>query len=62
MFLLSKYMTLSTRFCENKIKEEIFHASTIDVLPTYWDTFLTVVNGREEHPNFKIIWHDCIQT
>ena len=35
--------------------------TTIDGLPASWETFLVVVNGREEHPNFEILWHDCIQ-
>ena len=30
-------------------------------IPASWETFLVVVNGREEHPNFEILWHDCIQ-
>ena len=35
--------------------------TSIDRFPTSWNTFLVVVNGREENPNFEIIWHDCIQ-
>ena len=30
-------------------------------IPSSWETFLVVVNGREEQPNFEILWHDCIQ-
>ena len=33
----------------------------IDGIPSSWETFLVVVNGREERSNFKILWHDCIQ-
>ena len=29
--------------------------TTIDGILSSWDTFLVVVNGREEHPSFKII-------
>ena len=35
--------------------------TAIDRIPFSWDTFLTVVNGREESPKFKRIWHNCIQ-
>ena len=35
--------------------------TTIDGIPASWETFLAVVNGREEHPNFKRLWNDCIQ-
>ena len=35
--------------------------TAIDGLPSSWETFLVMVNGREENPNFEIIWHDFIQ-
>ena len=33
----------------------------IDRIPSSWETFLAAVNKKEENPNFKILWHDCIQ-
>ena len=33
----------------------------IDGITSSWDIFLVAANGREEHPKFKILWHDCIQ-
>ena len=41
--------------------EDDLTQTSIDELPSSWETFLVAVNGREEHPNFKILWHDCIQ-
>ena len=35
--------------------------TAIDGLPSSWDTFLAMVNGREEHPKIKILWNDCNQ-
>ena len=34
--------------------------TSIEGITTSWDTFLSTVNGRYDHPNFKIFWHDCI--
>ena len=41
--------------------EENLLQTVIDRLPSSWETFLAVVNGREEHPNFKMLWNYCIQ-
>jgi hypothetical protein len=30
-------------------------------LPSSWDTFLSSVSGREIHPTFERLWHDCLQ-
>ena len=35
--------------------------TTIDEIPSSWETFVAAVNEREEKPNFERIWHDCIQ-
>ena len=35
--------------------------NAIDRIPSSWETFLATINEREEKPNFKILWHDCIQ-
>ena len=44
-----------------KMDDDDILQTTIDGIPTSWETFLAMVNGREEHPNFKILWNDCIQ-
>jgi hypothetical protein len=33
----------------------------VDGLPNSWETFLSSVNGREVQPNFKRLWHDCLE-
>ena len=35
--------------------------AAIDGIPSSWETFLAVVNDREEQPNFERLWHDCLQ-
>ena len=30
-------------------------------LPSSWETFWSIVNGREVKPNFERLWHDCLQ-
>ena len=35
--------------------------TAIDGLRASWETFLSVVIGREEQPNFEGLLHDCIQ-
>jgi hypothetical protein len=30
-------------------------------IPFSWDTFLSSVSGREIHPTFERLWHDCLQ-
>jgi hypothetical protein len=32
-----------------------------DGLPSSWETFLSSVSGREIHPTFERLWHDCLQ-
>jgi hypothetical protein len=32
-----------------------------DGLPSSWETFLSSVSGREFHPTFERLWHDCLQ-
>jgi hypothetical protein len=32
-----------------------------DILPSSWETFLSSVSGREIHPTFERLWHDCLQ-
>ena len=44
-----------------EMDEDDLLQTAIDRLPSSWDTFLATVNGREEQPNFEILWHDCIQ-
>ena len=34
--------------------------TAINGIPSSWETFLAAVNGREDQPNFEILWHDCI--
>ena len=29
--------------------------------PSSWKTFMASVCGRENHPTFERLWHDCIQ-
>jgi hypothetical protein len=31
-----------------------------DGLPSSWETFLSNVSGREIHPMFERLWHDCL--
>jgi hypothetical protein len=35
--------------------------AAVDGLPESWETFLSSVNGREVQPNFKRLWHDCLE-
>jgi hypothetical protein len=35
--------------------------TTVDGLPNSWEIFLSSVNGREVHRNFKRLWHDCLE-
>ena len=44
-----------------EMNEDDVLQTAIDGLPTSWETFLVAVNGREEHTNFEILWHDFIQ-
>jgi hypothetical protein len=30
-------------------------------LPSSWETFLSIVSGREIQPTFESLWHDCLQ-
>ena len=38
-----------------EIDEDDLLGITIDGLRVSWETFLAVVNGREENPNFEIL-------
>ena len=44
-----------------EMDEDDILQTSIEGLPTSWETFLVVVSGREEKTNFERIWHDCIQ-
>ena len=33
----------------------------VDGLPSSWETFMASVSGRENHPTFERLWHDCIE-
>jgi hypothetical protein len=35
--------------------------TAIDGLPDSWETFLSLVNGREVQPNFERLWHDILE-
>jgi hypothetical protein len=35
--------------------------TAVDGLPESWETFLSSVNGREVQPNFKRLWHVCLE-
>jgi hypothetical protein len=35
--------------------------TAIDGLPESWEIFLASVNRREVQPNFKRLWHDCLE-
>jgi hypothetical protein len=35
--------------------------TAFDGLPESWGVFLAFVNGREVHPNFDRLWHDCLE-
>jgi hypothetical protein len=35
--------------------------TSVDDLPESWETFLSSVSGREVHPNFERLWHDCLE-
>ena len=35
--------------------------TTVDGIPPLRDKFLGIVNGRDEQPNFKSLWHDFLQ-
>jgi hypothetical protein len=35
--------------------------TTVDDLLESWETFISSVNGREVQPNFKRLWHDCLE-
>jgi hypothetical protein len=40
--------------------DDLVHA-IFDGLPSSWETFLSSVSGREIHPTFERLWHDCLQ-
>ena len=35
--------------------------TVVDGLPSSWETFLASVSGRDNQPNFEILWHDCLE-
>ena len=35
--------------------------TVVDGLPSSWETFMEFVSGRENHPTFDRLWHDCIE-
>jgi hypothetical protein len=35
--------------------------TAIEGLPAIWGVFLASVNGRETHPTFARLWHDCLE-
>ena len=43
------------------VDEDDLIQTVIDGLPSTWETFLAVVNGREVQPRFERLWHDCLQ-
>ena len=43
------------------VYEDDILQTAIDALPSSWETFLDVVNGREMQPNFERLWHDYLQ-
>ena len=44
-----------------KVDDDDLVQTVVDGLPSFWETFLSVVNGREVQPNFERLWHDCLQ-
>ena len=45
----------------DKVEDDDLVQTIFDALPESWETFLTSVNGREVQPNFKRLWHDCLE-
>lgn len=43
------------------VDDDDFVQIVVDGLPPPWETFLYGVNARENQPNFKRLWHDCLQ-
>jgi hypothetical protein len=35
--------------------------TTVDGLPSSWETFMVGINARENQPDFERLWHDCLQ-
>ena len=35
--------------------------TSINRLPSSWESFLAAINGREVEPNFERLWHDYLQ-
>ena len=35
--------------------------TVVDGLPSSWEAFLASVSGRENQPNFEILWHECLE-
>jgi len=35
--------------------------TVFDGLPNSWETFMALVSGRENQPNFDRLWHDCLE-
>ena len=50
----------TTNFNTWKDEDDLLQ-TTIDGIPSLWETFLDAVNEIEENPNFEILWNDCIQ-
>jgi hypothetical protein len=45
---------------EVAVDDDDFVQTSVDGLSESWETFLSLVNGREVQPNFERLWHDCL--
>ena len=43
------------------VEDDDLVQTTVDGLPPTWEVFLSGVNSRETQPDFKRLWHDCLQ-
>ena len=43
-----------------KVDDDDLVQAMYDGLPSSWETFLSSINARENHPDFERVWHDCL--
>ena len=44
-----------------KVDDHDLVLTAVDDFPSYWETFMAAVNGREIQPSFDRSWHDCLE-
>ena len=43
------------------VDDDDLEQTVFDGLPNSWETFLAIVSGHENQPNFDRLWHDCLE-